>query len=93
MESLLQHTRRHFLSRAGLGLGTAALASLFPSCRESDPFSTKLESASVPKIQQIPRAKRVIYLFQSGGPSQLELFDYKAQLQQTLGRATSAIRS
>ena len=81
-------TRRHFLSSTSLGIGTAALASLL------GPFSAvgaagRTASAGADRALGMPhfapRARRVIYLFQSGGPSQLELFDYKPQLQEMNG--------
>ena len=69
-EHLRQLTRRHLLGRAATGLGAAALQSLLAA--ESGP------GAALPHFA--PKAKRVIYLFQSGGPSQMELFDYKPRL-------------
>lgn len=73
MKSLLNITRRHFLEKASLGLGALAMSSFdIPSVGEG-PFSIGPHFA--------PRAKRVIYLFQAGGPSQLEMFDYKPELQ------------
>ena len=67
-------SRRQLLTSSSLGLGTAALHSLLPN----------LATAST--IQTIaPKAKRVIYLFQSGGPSHLDLFDYKPLLQEKAG--------
>jgi hypothetical protein len=75
-ESELLQTRRHFFGRGATGIGIAALSSL---------LSSDLASASVPDV--IPgypnfpvTAKRVIYLFQHGAPSQLDLFDYKPGL-------------
>src|SRR5438067_1092460 len=66
--------RRHFFNCAGLG--TAALASLL----ELD------GRAAQPSLSHAaPKAKRVIYLFQSGGPSHLELFDYKPKLVKVHG--------
>ena len=60
-------TRRYFFSRLSTGLGIPALASLLPGAELTAPhFPAK--------------AKRVIYLFQSGGPSQLDLFDHKPGL-------------
>ena len=86
MDPFLQTTRRHFLSQAGLGLGAVALASLLPGCQRSPPQGVAATiQGMLGKTHQTPRAKRVIYLFQSGGPSQLELFDYKALLQQRWG--------
>ena len=58
-------TRRHFFGKTATGIGAAALGSL-------------LNAETLPHFA--PKAKRVIYLFQSGGPSQLELFDYKPRL-------------
>ena len=73
-----QLTRRHFFGRAGSVLGLAALAGLL----ERDGFAGPT-SELAPHFA--PRAKRVIYLFQSGGPSHLELFDYKPKLRELHG--------
>src|SRR5258708_32842510 len=63
--------RRHFLGRTGLGLGAMALGSL---------------SAKPQAAQHFPaKAKRVIYLFQSGAPSQMDLFDHKPALKEKRG--------
>ena len=72
----MQESRRDFLFQSTLGLGSAALGSLLaPST-----------SAANPDIQTIaPKAKRVIYLFQSGGPSHLDLYDYKPSLKDRFG--------
>ena len=76
--------RRDFLSKTTLGLGGAALASLLhPTSlfgRSSGPLSDTIGSPHF-----APKAKRVIYLFQSGGPSQMELFDYKPTLEKMHG--------
>jgi hypothetical protein len=69
-------TRRHFFGRTSTGLG--ALSSLLSSDLRA---GTGL--AGLPHFP--PRAKRVIYLFQHGGPSQLDLFDYKPGLQKLRG--------
>jgi hypothetical protein len=72
-------SRRHFLGRGSLGLGMAALAGLVTadSVRSShaadDPFALK-------PTHFAPRAKNVIYLTMSGGPPQLDLFDFKPEL-------------
>ena len=66
-EFLPQTVRRRFLGSA-TGIGAAALASLLGSNTNASP------------PQAIPRAKRVIYLFMHGGPSQMDLFDHKPQL-------------
>lgn len=63
-------SRRDFLARLGLGLGGAALSTLL------NPADPRIHGTlGVP--HHVARARRVIYLFQSGGPSQFELFDYK----------------
>ncbi|MFO0915750.1 MAG: DUF1501 domain-containing protein [Pirellulales bacterium] len=78
--------RRCFLQQAGISLGTAALATLLnPSPAGADERVSAGGSASVGG--HIPaRAKRVIYLFMSGGPSQIELFDYKPQMTEWSNR-------
>ncbi|MDO8542097.1 MAG: DUF1501 domain-containing protein [Opitutaceae bacterium] len=88
-EYLCQLTRRHFFSRCGVGLGGIALASLLGSRRLSaaTPFANPL----APKPPQFaPRAKNVIFLFMAGGPSQLELFDYKPKLMELNGQPIPA---
>ena len=72
IEQLLRKGRRSFLARGAGGLGVAALGTLLS---EQSPAAQSL----VPNA--LPRAKRVIYLFQSGAPSQLDLFDYKPGLR------------
>ena len=66
-------TRRHFFGKSATGIGSAALANLL-----GRDFATASES---PFPNFAPKAKRVIYLFQSGAPSQLDLFDYKPGLE------------
>ncbi|MCY3999335.1 MAG: DUF1501 domain-containing protein [Bacteroidetes bacterium] len=81
-----QMNRRHFFSKLSLGIGSAALASLVgcgPSSNEMAAKTTLQGVLSSPHLT--PKARRVIYLFQSGGPSQLELFDYKPTLQSMRG--------
>ncbi|MCA9175496.1 MAG: DUF1501 domain-containing protein [Planctomycetales bacterium] len=72
--------RRQFLGRGAVGV--AALASLLGSDRTSADEPTAADaSGGLPGLPHFaPRAKRMIYLFQSGAPSQLDLFDYKPQL-------------
>ena len=71
--------RREWMVSSG-GLGLAALASLLGT-----PSTSHAEPGRLPPPHFPPRAKRVIYLFQSGGPSQLELFDYKPGLKDLHG--------
>ncbi len=74
-------SRRRLLSRFGMGLGAIALGDLL-----SGPRSAAAASGALPAPHHAPRAKRVIYLFQSGGPSQLETFDYKPLLNKMQGQ-------
>ena len=68
-------TRRQFLQSSGLSLGSMALASL------SAPSETRAAKGVFPHLPHLaPKAKRVIYLFMHGGPSQLDLFDHKPEL-------------
>ena len=85
-ESALLVNRRHFLSRTSLGIGGAALASLLPGCMPEQGSNAFMETAVSQALQFAPRARRVIYLFQSGGPSQMDLFDYKPALAQLHGQ-------
>ncbi|MEM9283644.1 MAG: DUF1501 domain-containing protein [Verrucomicrobiota bacterium] len=82
-DSLFSQSRRQFLAQSGAGLGGAALASLLGQRAQA---ASSLSDASFPT--HAPKAKRVIYLFQSGGPSQMDLFDYKPHLNQVHGQET-----
>lgn len=76
--------RRAFLGRAAGGLGAVALATLLDSPRGAAADASAASGLpGLPHFQ--PRAKRVIYLFQSGAPSQLDLFDYKPRLAELQG--------
>lgn len=87
-KELLEHSlnlnRRKFLSKLSLGIGSIALGSLLIP----DLFSGKSEEdMMVTGLPQFaPKAKRIIYLFQNGAPSQLDLFDYKPKLQEMFGQ-------
>lgn len=82
--------RRNFLIRTSLGLGALATGSLLygktfsPTSSEtlSDPEADMLKA--IPHL--VPKAKRVVYLFMSGGPSQFETFDYKPELIRLAGQ-------
>ena len=69
-------TRRHFFGQCGVGLGSVALAALMEDQAKATGQGTHFK----------PRAKNVIYLFMAGGPSQLELFDYKPRLVELNGQ-------
>src|ERR1700739_1876248 len=84
-ETQLLLTRRHFFSRSSTGIGMAALAGLLSG--DLRPAGEAHPSAGLPALPHFPpKAKRVIYLFQSGAPSQMELFDYKPKLEQFRGQ-------
>ena len=80
-------TRRQFFSRCALGLGSIALASLL---KEQELFGAGAAASINPMASRPPhfpaKAKNIIYLFMAGGPSQLELFDYKPKLQELNGQ-------
>src|SRR5262245_3431224 len=74
-------TRRHFFRRSGRGLGTAALACLLNEELRAGAEKPGEPQGGLPGLPHFPpKARRVIYLFQSGAPSQMDLFDYKPKL-------------
>lgn len=73
-ENHLLQTRRHFFGRASAGLGSIALGSMLSRDLSADEVLSQAQSFA-------PKAKRVIYLFQSGAPSQMDLFDYKPAMK------------
>ncbi len=76
-----QVNRRRFLTNTGMGLGTSAMASLLASPSLAS-GSTASSSSELPAgCHFAPKAKRVIFLFMAGAPSQVDLFDYKPELQ------------
>ena len=96
MDDFLKHnkygtSRRDFLKKSSLGFGAIALTSLL-----NPPFSRAQNiigqnnalNERIPHL--IPKAKRVIYLFQSGGPSQIETYDYKPTLSKWHGQEIPA---
>jgi hypothetical protein len=87
-ENRLSINRRHFLGKLSVGLGSAALGSLLI------PGLFKGEGDDISALTGIPhfapKAKRVIYLFQNGAPSQLESFDYKPMLNKMHGQELPA---
>jgi hypothetical protein len=85
IEHGLTVNRRKFLSRLSMGVGSLALGSLLIP----DLFSRgseELEGLPVGLPHFAPKAKRIIYLFQNGAPSQLETFDYKPLLREMMGQ-------
>ena len=87
-------TRRHFFGLGASGLGTAVLASLFGRDLMADEPAKAAGDRPFPALSGFPnfapKAKRVIYLFQSGGPSQMDLFDYKPVLKEKRGEELPA---
>lgn len=85
-DHLLQETRRYFFGRTAAGLGTAALASLLnPQLLQGANTATPdlgTYGGTLPQLHHRPTAKRIIWLFMADAPSQLDLFDYKPQLQE-----------
>ena len=77
--------RRDFLSKTSLGLGSLALSSLLTPTNSRGGTTSVNSGGIIDPLHFAPRAKRVIYLFQSGGPSQLEMFDYKPTLRDRVG--------
>ena len=83
LKNRLHITRKHFLGKLGLGFGSVALGSLLIP----DLFTGKDELAQTVGLPHFaPKAKRIIYLFQNGAPSQLESFDYKPLLNKMEGQ-------
>lgn len=77
-------SRRQFFSRLGWGAGALALAALLGERAEAEPGAARYDLR--PKTPHFPaKAKRVIYLFQNGGPSHVDLFDPKPALKQREG--------
>jgi hypothetical protein len=75
--------RRNFLLRTASGLGAMALGGLISSNAKGNTLEQQIMS-TLPSIA--PKAKRVVYLFMSGGPSQFETFDYKPKLSDMFGQ-------
>ncbi len=86
MEQARRISRRWFLRDCGVGLASVAMGSLLGGNASAQPANPLL--AKAPHFA--PKAKRVIYLFQAGAPSQLDLFDYKPELQKHNGQPVPA---
>ena len=88
LERSITLTRRHFLGRAGVSIGAVALADLlnqdlFAQAPDETAATATGGLAGLPHFA--PKARRVIYLFQAGGPSQIDLYDYKPELVKRQG--------
>jgi len=83
-EHKLNINRRHFLGKLSLGIGSVALGSLLmPDLFNGGEEGLGSLPLGLPHFA--PKAKRIIYLFQNGAPSQLESFDYKPKLKEMHG--------
>ncbi|MBI1176615.1 DUF1501 domain-containing protein [bacterium] len=89
MDPLREHykaiTRRHFFAKGALGLGTAALSSLLA---RTNLLGAELASTSgiLGAPHFAPTAKRAIYLFMAGAPSQMDMFDYKPKMEELFNK-------
>src|SRR5437667_6690367 len=85
-EYKLAMTRRHFFARNSVGIGSAALASLLGGTGSAATVDTNPKTGGLADLPHFPpKAKRVIFLHQSGGPSQMDLFDYKPNMRKLQG--------
>lgn len=81
------HSRRHWFQQSGLGIGAMALGDLMLRDQARAESTAEVQDPLRPHVTPLPaRAKHVIYLFMAGGPSQLDLFDYKPILQELNGK-------
>src|SRR5690554_6272196 len=85
------NSRRHFLKKCTSGLGALALGSLM-GCEKALLSGAKDEKSGAGFVKGLPhfapKAKNVIFLHMAGGPSHLELFDFKPELQKLDGQDT-----
>jgi len=79
-------SRRAFLGQASSGLGAMALATLFRPAGLAVAADARASRGLVNPLHFVPKAKRVIWLYQSGGPTHLETFDYKPKLAELHGQ-------
>jgi len=83
MEQSLLVNRREFFGKQTLGLGTAALSTLL--CK--DGLAGQIQGGGLPDLPHFkPKAKNIIYLFQNGAPTHVELFDFKPKLVEMHGK-------
>src|SRR5688572_2423564 len=90
LERQMRLTRRQFFGLANAGIGTAALAALLSEDLRAWPAEAPKRDGGAAQMSSDlphfpPTAKRVIYLFQSGGPSQMDMFDHKPRLNDLRG--------
>src|SRR5690349_13580216 len=79
--------RREFLLRGGSGLGSLALLNLLDGSRSPLAAAREAKDPLAPKPPHVkPRAKSIIWLFMEGGPSHIDLFDPKPELEKLAGK-------
>ncbi len=83
-DHLFAENRRHFFARGSQALGLAALAGLLQESKAADVPAGTPELSGFPDLPV--KAKRIIYMFQSGAPSQLDLFEHKPALESMRGQ-------
>ena len=93
MNPLQEHarvlTRRQLLGQTGLGIGAAAMSTLIPGVNRN--LQASSSDPAAPLLPHFaPKAKRIIYLFQNGGPSHVDLLDYKPKLTELAGQGLPA---
>jgi hypothetical protein len=88
LEAALLVNRREFFGRGACGIGTAALATLLArDGLSTDAAAPRQRFGGLPELPHFaPKAKHVIYLFQNGAPTHVDLFDYKPKLQELHGQ-------
>src|SRR5262245_29903242 len=80
-------TRRQFFGKTAVGIGSAALASLVNRDLFGAASAVRKDTMPLPGLPHFaPKAKRIIYLMQSGAPSHIDLFDYKPGLVKYSGQ-------
>jgi hypothetical protein len=87
IENLSRVTRRHFFGSSAAGIGGVALSTVLGT---SLARAAAIPATMMSPLQRQPRVKRIIYLFQSGGPAQQDLFDYKPVLNKHNGEQLPA---
>jgi hypothetical protein len=86
LENQLSMTRRQFFGRSATGVGVAALASLLGRDLQAGEAKPK-RFGGLPSVPHFaPKAKRAIYLFMNGGPTHVDMFDWKPKLQELHGK-------
>src|SRR5215218_5424510 len=84
-------TRRQFFGRSATGIGAAALTSILNQDLSGAAAVVRKDSMPLPGLPHFaPKAKRIIYLMQSGAPSHIDLFDYKPGLEKYRGQEIPA---